>query len=130
MAPSIAARRVDGVQGARCPKAAPRGQRCLSREPVLSKAICRPTRSTEGTGGLAAPRIRSATYILARRCDHPVFQTETSALLRAGQLVDAPSVIARRVPRRVKLLCGDAAARALTSSPHKKSQAAQNAQGR
>ena len=57
MAPSIyiAARRVDGVR--LVPMAAPeRWSAVLEESPSSRRHFCRPTRSTDGTGGLAAPR--------------------------------------------------------------------------
>ena len=48
MAPSVAAR-VDGVR--LVPRAAPRWQRCLSREPVLSTALLPPDEEYGRDGG-------------------------------------------------------------------------------
>ena len=85
MAPSIAARRVDGVQGASCPKgSAERWQRCLSREPVLSKALLPPDEEYgRDRKTRCAAEIRSSNLVPvpSSEHDHPVFQTETSALL-------------------------------------------------
>ncbi len=56
MAPSIAARRVDGVQGARCPKEQRQEMAALSvpKSPSSRRHFCRPTRRKDGTGGIAA----------------------------------------------------------------------------
>ena len=68
MAPSIAARRVDGVQGARCPKGSAREmERCPRGEPVLSTALLPPDEEYGRDGRTrCAAEIRSATYILAQ----------------------------------------------------------------
>ena len=81
MAPSVAAR-VDGVR--LVPRAAPRWQRCLSREPVLSKALLPPDEEYgRDRKTRCAAEIRSSNLVPvpSSEHDHPVFQTETSALL-------------------------------------------------
>ena len=78
MALSIAARRVDGVlrssQGQRRD-----GSAVCPESPYFRKQFAARRGVQKGREDSLC-RIRSATYILARRCDHPVFQTETSAL--------------------------------------------------
>ena len=127
MAPSIAARRVDGVQGASCPKgSAERWQRCLSREPVLSKAICRPTRSAEGTGGHAAPRryvprsTRTSTFsyrsIMIIRC----FKRKRAHSDAPGSSWTRRRCVLKTPPRAQPWLLCDAAAPEPHLAPHKK----------
>ena len=68
MAPSIAARRVDGVRRPLVPRAAPGdGSLSLEREPVPSTALLPPDeRVRKGREDRCAAEIRSATYILAQ----------------------------------------------------------------
>ena len=78
--------RVDGVQGARCPKGQHTGDgsvEMLGKRPVLSTAQGRPTSVRTGTGGRARPGVAHPVLVPYSRVghhDHPVFQTETSAL--------------------------------------------------
>ena len=112
MAPSIAARRVDGVQGARCPKGSaemaalsvPRARTCESNLPPDVEY------GRDGRTRCAA-EMRSATYILAQamwiiRC----FKRKRAHSGRPGQPVGAPSVGATRVPRPSCSICRDAVA--------------------
>ena len=122
MAPSIAARRVDGVQGARCPKGSaemaalsvPRARTFESNLPPDEEY------GRDGTTRCAAELRRRSKVRVERRDDHPVFQTETSALGRAGQLVDAPSVGSENASDEAGSIGQDAAAPEPQLAPHTK----------
>ena len=103
MAPSIAARRVDGVQGARCPKgSAEMAALSVPRARTFESNLPPDEEYGRDRKTRCAAEIRSSNLVPvpSSEHDHPVFQTETSALGRAGQLVDAPSVRSKNAAAR------------------------------